>query len=220
MEILFRTKEESNREQEQTFLKLPLGNRFSRFLDLMDMLKDFPRTDHPSRKEVGYNIIISSKMQDWNAEIRSFIRLCHDHGVRMILVGGGAVNFHGYQRHSADVDFWIDVTDQNLKNLARVFREMGYEISRFPREIKEQNQNISVKFSPGALNLELITRFSLDKTFEEAYEDSVATRIEGEDILIWKVLSYDDLIDSKIRSMRPKDLLDIQELERIRNSHK
>src|SRR5690606_3235765 len=118
------------------------------------------------------------------------------------------------------VDFWIDVTDQNLKNLARVFREMGYEISRFPREIKEQNQNISVKFSPGALNLELITRFSLDKTFEEAYEDSVATRIEGEDILIWKVLSYDDLIDSKIRSMRPKDLLDIQELERIRNSHK
>ena len=159
-------------------------------------------------------------MQDWNAEIRSFIRLCHDHGVRMILVGGGAVNFHGYQRHSADVDFWIDVTDQNLKNLARVFREMGYEISRFPREIKEQNQNISVKFSPGALNLELITRFSLDKTFEEAYEDSVATRIEGEDILIWKVLSYDDLIDSKIRSMRPKDLLDIQELERIRNSHK
>ena len=27
-----------------------------------------------------------------------------------LMVGGGAVNFHGYQRHSADVDFWIETT--------------------------------------------------------------------------------------------------------------
>jgi hypothetical protein len=33
----------------------------------------------------------------------------------MILVGGGAVNFHGFQRHSADIDFWIDVSEENLR---------------------------------------------------------------------------------------------------------
>lgn len=25
----------------------------------------------------------------------------------MMMVGGGTVNFYGYQRHSAAVDFWI-----------------------------------------------------------------------------------------------------------------
>lgn len=32
-------------------------------------------------------------------------------------------------------------------------------------------------------------------------------------------MNYQELIDSKIRSGRPKDLLDIQELERIRKNH-
>ncbi len=32
----------------------------------------------------------------------------------MLMVVGGAVNFHSYQRHSADVDFWIETTPKNL----------------------------------------------------------------------------------------------------------
>lgn len=44
----------------------------------------------------------------------------------MLLVGGGAVNFHGYQRHSADVDFWIETEDENLNNLIKTFQEMGF----------------------------------------------------------------------------------------------
>lgn len=157
----------------------------------------------------------------WQSEVDDFIRLAQDYGVRMIMVGGGAVNFHGYQRHSADVDFWIDTKDENLKNLIKVFNEMGYEISDFPKEVKEHQQNISVKLSPTDLNIELITRFSINKSFDEAYKDSVKVKIEGEnekfDILTWNVLSYDDLITSKIKSGRPKDLLDIQQLQLLKD---
>ena len=60
----------------------------------------------------------------------------------MLMVGGGAVNFHGYQRHSADVDFWIETTDENFKKLVAVFNEMGYEIDDFPENVKKQEQNI------------------------------------------------------------------------------
>jgi hypothetical protein len=50
----------------------------------------------------------------WQNDIRQFVSLCHKQKVKMLLVGGGAVNFHGYQRHSADIDFWINPTAENL----------------------------------------------------------------------------------------------------------
>jgi len=151
----------------------------------------------------------------WDQNIDEFIALAAKHNVRMLMVGGGAVNFHGYQRHSADVDFWIETTDENFKKLVLVFNEMGYEIDDFPENVKQQQQNISIKFSPVDLDLELITKFSVNKTFEEAYNDSEETTVNGKTFLKWNVLSLEDLITSKIKANRVKDLLDIQQLREI-----
>ena len=157
---------------------------------------------------------------NWDNEILSFIELSSRNNVRMIMVGGGAVNLHGYQRHSADVDFWIDTTEENFKNLVIVFNEMGYEITDFPDDVKQQLQNISVKFSPSNIDLELITKFSSDITFEGAYNRSTVAVVEGKNFLQWNVLSYEDLIDSKIKARRPKDLLDISQLQKIKEEQK
>lgn len=151
----------------------------------------------------------------WKENIDTFLKLANKHKVRMLLVGGGAVNFYGFQRHSADVDFWIDTKKDNLNRLLEVFNEMGYEITDFPESVKEQKQNISVKFSPADLDLELITKFSVNKSFDQAYKDSTVVTIEGSKLMKWNVLSVDDLITSKIKSGRTKDLLDIEELKKI-----
>lgn len=134
----------------------------------------------------------------------------------MVMVGGGAVNFHGYQRHSADVDFWVDCTAENLKRLASVLEENGFEDVNFPESVKTGEQNISLKYSPSALEVELITRFSSHVTFDEAFTRSESVEVSGKRFLRWRVLSYEDLIDSKLRAGRPKDFLDIQELKRRR----
>ena len=154
-------------------------------------------------------------MKDWEKNIDEFISLANKHNVRMIMVGGGAVNFHGYQRHSADVDFWIETTDENFKKLLVVFNEMEYEIDDFPEEVKRQEQNISIKFSPLDLDLELITNFSVNKSFEEAFNDSEEVTVNNKTFLSWRVLSLEDLITSKVKANRPKDLLDIQQLRAI-----
>ena len=41
--------------------------------------------------------------------------------------------------------------------------------------------------------------------------------LAGEPVARYHVLRYEDLIESKRRSARPKDLLDIQELQRKRS---
>jgi Nucleotidyltransferase of unknown function (DUF6036) len=154
-------------------------------------------------------------VQKWDENINKFISIASKYKVRMLMVGGGAVNFHGYQRHSADVDFWIETTQENFKKLILVFNEMGYEIIDFPENVKKQKQNISIKFSTADLDLELITRFSVNKSFEEAYNDSEEVIVNNNLFLKWNVLSLEDLITSKIKANRPKDLLDIQQLREI-----
>ncbi|MBD3628429.1 nucleotidyltransferase [Cyclobacterium sp.] len=151
----------------------------------------------------------------WKENFDSFLREASKEGVKMLLVGGGAVNFHGYQRHSADVDFWIDTSEENFSKLLQVFQRMGYEIDSFPDKVKRKEQNISVKFSPADLNLELITNFQIGKSFDEAFSESEKVEIRDHGIFKWNVLNLYDLLESKRRAARPKDLLDILELKSI-----
>lgn len=154
--------------------------------------------------------------ENWDDEIKNFVHLCNNEGVRMLMVGGGAVNFHGYQRHSADVDFWFETTPENFKKLVKVFSAMGYEIEDFPENVKKQQQNISVKFSPASMEIELITNFSVNRPFSSAYNESIETSLLNDASVKWRVLNLEDLITSKVKAGRPKDLLDIQQLREIR----
>jgi hypothetical protein len=154
-------------------------------------------------------------MMDWDSQVRSFIRASNKYGVQMIMVDGGAVNWHGYKRHSADVDFWLDMSQVNLKNLSSALNEIGLDLDEFPAAVLDGFQNISLKFSPTDLDVELITRFSVNKTFEEAYSNSIRVQPDDDPLVYWMVMAFDDLIISKEKAGRPKDLLDIIELKRI-----
>tara|TARA_R110002072_G_scaffold176695_2_gene332541 strand:- start:1214 stop:1681 length:468 start_codon:yes stop_codon:yes gene_type:complete len=153
---------------------------------------------------------------EFDDKVQVFIELANQYEVKMLMVGGGAVNFHGYQRHSSDVDFWIDIRQENLDRLKIVLNEMGYAFDNFPDEVKEAEQNISIKISP-IQEIELITRFNPGKTFDETFASADIALINGLEIAKYRVLSYEDLINSKVKSNRPKDLLDIQQLKQLRD---
>lgn len=155
---------------------------------------------------------------DFEEDVDLFLSLAQKHKVRMMMVGGGAVNFYGYQRHSADVDFWIDTTSENLIALRDTLNNMGYEFDNFPEDVKQGKQNISIKISP-VIDIELITSFNPGRNFDECYEyREIVTRQlwHGEETFTYDVISFEDLINSKIKAGRPKDLYDIMELKRIR----
>ncbi len=212
MIIEFQTKADSNKRRLDHFLGLTMSERFKKFLQMMDDFAIF-QTIYPDNQH--FKIVINMNFNEtWGDKVKQFLRLAEKHKVRMLLVGGGAVNFHGYQRHSADVDFWIETSPENLKNLILVVNDFGYQLDDFPEEVKKRERNISIKFTPSDYDLELITFFSTEITFDEAWEQSEKSEIEGQ--VLYKVLSFDHLIQSKLKSQRPKDLLDIQELTRIR----
>lgn len=155
---------------------------------------------------------------NFEEDVDLFLSLAQKHKVRMMMVGGGAVNFYGYQRHSADIDFWIDTNPDNLLALRNTLNDMGYEFDDFPEDVKRGKQNISIKISP-VIDIELITSFNPGRTFDECYQykERVTRQLwqEGK-TFTYDVISFEDLINSKKKAGRPKDLYDIMELRRIR----
>lgn len=66
MEIKFQSKEESNREQRESFLRLAPKDRFYAFLDLCENLKKFPAKS--TNKSLSDSFIIEIKTHDKNLE--------------------------------------------------------------------------------------------------------------------------------------------------------
>ncbi|MGN6166069.1 MAG: hypothetical protein ACTHOF_16160 [Flavisolibacter sp.] len=49
-------------------------------------------------------------------------------GVRYILVGSFATNFHGFQRYTGDVDLYIDDTRENRKRFRQAYADLEWVI--------------------------------------------------------------------------------------------
>ena len=154
---------------------------------------------------------------EFEKEVNEFLLEATRQNLNMLMVGGGAVNFHGYRRHSADVDFWIEPTKANFDKLLRVLQHLGYDIEQLPPAVLQMEQNVSINISPEQ-DLELITNFNPGKSFDACLKNASEASLsyQGKEVF-YKVLGLEELIDSKVKSGRPKDLLDIQELQRIKN---
>ena len=61
MEIRFQTKEESNRQQQEDFLKLPKIERFYSFLRLSEQMSKFPVKNIVDKNKDNFQIVIDWK---------------------------------------------------------------------------------------------------------------------------------------------------------------
>ena len=75
-------------------------------------------------------------------ESNRFVELCIENKVKFLLVGGAAVNFYGYKRYSADIDFWIKPTKENFDKILIVLQKLGYGIQQLPKKVIEGKMNI------------------------------------------------------------------------------
>ena len=48
-------------------------------------------------------------------DIIDFIKLCNDHEVKYLVIGGYAVSVHGYPRSTKDIDVCIEMSETNEK---------------------------------------------------------------------------------------------------------
>ena len=66
-------------------------------------------------------------MDIFDKEIFKFWKVMQNNNVKYIMVGGYAINLHGFQRYTGDMDIWIEDTVLNRQNLRVAFKECGMD---------------------------------------------------------------------------------------------
>lgn len=130
--------------------------------------------------------------------------------VSYLVVGGFAVNFHGYNRSTADLDLWVSNSNENLERIQLALERLGFEFN--DEAINELKLDRMISFADANSVVELMTRLNISNeiSFEMAFEHADSKTIYGIDI---NVISIQDLKNEKARSKRYKDLDDLSKLE-------
>jgi len=139
----------------------------------------------------------------------SVISSLNKHNVKHLIVGGHAVNIYGYIRSTADLDLWIEKSDENLNNLYNALLSLGYDKENCSRGINEikLNKNIGI-LDDDENKVDIIQLYSTKLSFQQAY--SRKETVKGEITL--HVISLNDLIETKLSAGRPQDIQDVNEL--------
>lgn len=150
-------------------------------------------------------------------DILSLWRCLDNNKVRYIMIGGFATNLYGYSRATKDVDIWIADTLENRKKFRKALREQG----------SGDYDNIeTMDFIPGYTDFQLKHGFKLDVFtkvkglekigFDECETYAVIAEIEKIQV---PFLHLNHLIICKKAAGRTKDLLDVEELEKLRKTN-
>lgn len=148
-----------------------------------------------------------------NTQIIDIWKFFHINKVKYLTIGGFAVNIYGYGRNTGDIDIFIEDSIENRANLRIALKTAG--VGDF------ENIN-TMQFIPGWTDITLNFNLRLDimtsvkglenTSFNELLEKAYITEINEIPVYF---LDYENLIKAKKASNRPKDILDIEELEKI-----
>jgi hypothetical protein len=147
--------------------------------------------------------------------------------IKYIVVGGVAVNLHGYSRFTGDLDILLLLEEENLKKMDKAMKVLGYS-ERLPVSIlelkdknlvkkwlKEKNLKAYSFFPPKntLLQIDVITEESLK--FKEFSKNKIIKKISSTTI---PIIHINDLLKMKKRANRKIDIIDLEALIKIKNS--
>lgn len=148
-------------------------------------------------------------------DFKEFIELLNEHKVKYLVIGGYAVNFHGYPRYTKDIDFWLWMTKDNIQNLILAIRQFGFgSLNLEIEDFMTPDNIIQLGYEPYRIDL-LVDIEGID--FEDCFERRIEAELDGVGV---KFLSLQDLIASKKKAGRLQDLADAEQLEKIKKNKK
>ena len=144
----------------------------------------------------------------------SFWRILNKHNVAYIMVGGFAVNMNGFIRATKDSGLWLKDTIENRKSFRNAYAEAGYgDFASFE----------TMEFAPGWTQYNIADGLILDimtsmkglenKPFDDCLKQARVADLDG---VKAPFLHINDLLTNKKAVGRPKDQLDVIELEKIK----
>jgi hypothetical protein len=147
--------------------------------------------------------------EDFAAALKAFNQFKVDY----MVVGGYALNFHGYNRSTNDLDIWTKPVNENKEKIYHALLSLGFSRS-------ELQQLLSLDFSKSFLfgigeepdRIEIFNTITGVK-----YEDAERNRItfEFSEGLAVSFIDWRELVTNKMLTGRDRDRTDVEELQKI-----
>lgn len=134
--------------------------------------------------------------------------------VDFLIIGGYAVNYHGFGRPTGDMDLWLRPENKNKQKCLSAFKALNYpneNIDNIGKLNFEQAQVFFVGEAP--LRIDFLTKVNI-VDFEDAWKKRKILSYNNLDI---PVIDYEHLVLTKVTTSRTKDKLDLEELQKVRN---
>lgn len=143
----------------------------------------------------------------------AFLRELSGHDVRYLIVGGEAVILHGHVRLTGDVDVFYANDPDNRERLYAALLSFWDGIIPGVDSVEELGSEGSViQFGRPPNRIDLLNDIT-GVTFEEAWPERVET-VVGESTLRVPYIGVAALVKNKRASGRPRDLADVEYLDR------
>jgi hypothetical protein len=142
-------------------------------------------------------------------DLREFIELLNSHGVEYLLIGGWAFSFHATPRYTGDIDFFVRCDSLNATRLKDALTEFGFtDLPGFEESFLQPDCILQFGMPPN--RIDILTQIS-GVNFSEAWQSRISGNLDGIHV---PIVSRDLLIRNKIAAARPKDLADVDTLQR------
>jgi len=143
------------------------------------------------------------------------ISIFNQYKLDYLIVGGHAVNIHGYLRASDDFDVWLHNTTPNLSRFRLILKEIGLEKERIyelVHTLARPNDRSVYRFNIEGYNIDFMLALAGIDDFETTFKNAVYVTIADQKI---PFIAIEDLIQAKKASNRLKDQLDVEMLLKI-----
>ncbi len=143
-----------------------------------------------------------------------FIKLCNEHDVKYLVIGGFAVGVHGYPRYTKDIDIAIEISEENAGKIVLVIQDFGLgSLGLTKADFLRKSFITQLGHEP--VRIDILN--DVDGTsFSQAWENRKEINYEG---LLINFIGYEELLILKKLAGRSQDITDIEKL-RARNKNK
>ena len=152
-------------------------------------------------------------MDIYNEEFLLLTSIFEKNQVKYLIIGGFAVNRHGYKRTTGDLDIYLQDNKENRQKLIIALEEIGYGRFDMLIDVPIVAGYCEIMMDNG-MYADLMTEVKGLKQadFDEHFKMATVDIVNNIPV---RFLHYNHLIENKKATGRTKDLLDIEELEKI-----
>ena len=127
--------------------------------------------------------------------------------VEYAVVGGAAVNAHGYVRATNDLDVFIRPTEENARAADAALVALGAPLDGVePNDLLDDEQHF--RFGPDEDHVDVLASIG-EMPFDQVWRNRMEMEVEG---VVVPFISKQDLMANKRQVGRLRDLADVEEL--------